>query len=152
MRMLTPAGATTRICCVSTAPGLTTGFDMGSICNCCDYLTIKCVSLALNFCKKVQDPYLWHCSLETEASSRLTTRYLEASQDHHNTRSCCRRLRRKRDFDVVLIISGVGCQSGLSSHSWRRRGLYLCLRWCKQRRWWRCIRWRNGRRVRSSWS
>ena len=57
MRMLTPAGATTRICCVSTAPGLTTGFDMGSICNCCDYLqsnVLACLELCI-FQKKVQD-------------------------------------------------------------------------------------------------
>lgn len=132
MRTLTPTGATTRICCVSTAPGLTTGFDMGSICNCCDYLRSNVLaSLELCIFQNSSRPYLWHCSLETEAGSRLTTRYLEAGQDHHNTRSCCRRLRSKRDLDVVLIIGGVGCQSGLSSHSWRRRGLCLC--WCKQR-------------------
>jgi len=33
--VLTPTGAVTRICCVSVAPGLTSGRDMGCICNCC---------------------------------------------------------------------------------------------------------------------
>ena len=33
--ILTPTGAVTRICCVSVAPGLTSGRDMGCICSCC---------------------------------------------------------------------------------------------------------------------
>jgi hypothetical protein len=35
--VLTPTGAVTFICCVSTDPGLTLGFDIGSICSCCDF-------------------------------------------------------------------------------------------------------------------
>jgi len=31
-----PTGAVTFICCVSTDPGLTLGFDIGNICSCCD--------------------------------------------------------------------------------------------------------------------
>jgi hypothetical protein len=34
--VLTPTGAVTFICCVSTDPGLTLGFDIGNICSCCD--------------------------------------------------------------------------------------------------------------------
>ena len=37
----TSGGATTRICCVSVAPGLMSGLDMGSICNCCDCMRIS---------------------------------------------------------------------------------------------------------------
>lgn len=38
-RILLPTGAVTFICCVSTDPGSILGFDIGSICSCCDFGT-----------------------------------------------------------------------------------------------------------------
>jgi len=127
---LTPTGAITRICCVSVAPGLIVGFDIGSICSCwvCRSVLIIFIPFSL------LGTHLWHRCLEVHSQHWRPSQRLELDQNHHNPWLSRRRLGRERHLQPILLVRSVlwalrrrcrrcgsGCCSG-GEQRWNSRG------------------------------